>query len=489
MSHPDAALDLTVPLASSGVTSSPRSVGPLDSHPNVRLDHFVVERRLGSGGMGAIYAARDVALDRPVAIKILPAELAREPGAHERFIREAQAQARLRSAHVVQIFFIGRLPPDAGTDGRESLYFAMELIDGESLEAPLARGERLDPEKARQLMIQAARGLHDAHRAGIVHRDVKPGNLLVDREGHLKIADFGLAKPREPALALTQEGAVMGTPYYIAPEQALGEAIDQRADMYGLGCAFYHLLTGAPPFDGSSPMAVISKHLKDTARPVRELAPDISPRLSEIVDRLLRKDPKDRYATYDDLIAALEAAAPTRIEYAGFGVRAAAAAIDGVIAGALIGPLGLWGLGLHIAHVTIGHAYFGQTVAKYVLRIQVQRLDGARLGLGRSLARTLCALWLPFWFGFLKLYGEGVSSLKGDVAQLSEIDAARALIVPILVGNLVLALSYGAGMVLAAVHRQKRAAHDILVGSHVVYRMGSQKLEALPGEPLRMKAF
>lgn len=504
--HPEPALpfDVTVPVGASGITTSPSRAAALDRHGGVRVDHFLIERKLGSGGMGAIYAARDVALDRPVAIKILPDEVALRAEAQDRFIREAQAQARLSSPHVVSIFFIGRAPPitDAGTpsdpgvriepapsgpvarSGPESrdgsLYFAMELVEGGSLEAPLDRGEKLAPEEARRLMIQVAKGLRDAFRAGIIHRDIKPGNLLVDRDGHLKIADFGLAKPSDPNLALTREGAVMGTPYYMAPEQALGEALDLRADMYALGCTFYHLLTGAPPFDGPNPVAVIAKHLKEAPKPIRERAPEVPERLAVILDRLMSKEPADRFPDYDELLAALDAAAPTRIEYAGFWARTASVALDALLASVLIGLLGWPGLVLHIAYLTLGHAYFGQTLAKYVLRIQVQRLDGSRLGLARSLGRTLAAMWLPFWVGFLTLWTQGLSGVEGRIVELSRLEGARALIVPIIVGNAVLALLYGAGMALAAVHKQKRALHDLLMGSHVVYRLEGAASPAAP---------
>jgi uncharacterized RDD family membrane protein YckC len=495
-STPDLAFDLTVPLPSSDpATSGTRTVTSLDGKSSVRIDHFVVERKLGSGGMGAIYAARDTALDRPVAIKILPDELAREAEAHDRFIREARAQARLSSPHVVQIFFIGRLPAElagAGRDslaGRESLYFAMELVDGESLEATLARREKLDPERARRLLVQAAKGLRDAHRAGIVHRDVKPGNLLVDRGDTLRIADFGLAKPREKNLSITQEGAVMGTPYYVAPEQAIGEPVDHRADMYALGCSFYHLLAGQPPFDGPNPMAVIAQHLKVTARPVRELRPEVPPRLAEILGRLMEKEPTARYDSYDALLEALEAAAPTRAEPAGFWTRAAAASLDGVMASGLIKLLGWSGLLLYVAYVTAAHAYFGQTAAKYVLRIQVQRMEGTRLGLPRSLARAVAAAWLPFWLGSLTLWGQGLPGFEAKVNQLARLDAARNLLMPVLVGNgVVLVLLYAAGMAVAAFHPQKRALHDLVVGTRVVYRMGSQKLEILPAEAPRQRS-
>jgi uncharacterized RDD family membrane protein YckC len=496
----DVALDLTVRLPESGAEAvlaggTGPVLGPveLSGKGSVRVDHFVVERKIGSGGMGAIYAARDTALDRPVAIKVLPEELAREPGANERFIREAQAQARLSSPHVVQIFFIGRLPPEiargeAPKEGapyraepeRGLLYFAMELIDGESLEAPLVRGERLDPEAARRLMIQAAKGLDDAYRAGLIHRDVKPGNLLADPAGNLKIADFGLAKPRDPNLSLTKEGAVMGTPYYMAPEQAMGETLDLSADMYALGCSFYHLLAGEPPFDGPSPIAVMARHLKSEARPLREACPTVPPALAAVIARLMQKEPGKRYATYADLVGALEAAAPTRVEHAGFWTRGAAWALDCVMASVLIRLLGWPAIVLYMLYMTAAQAYLGQTAAKYVLRIRVERQDGTRLGLGRSLARLLAATWLPCWIGFFMLRTEGFATFKESVLQLAELGAAKELIMPLVVANVVLAVVYAAGMVMAAVDRQKRAAHDLLVGSRVVYRLGSHKLAVLP---------
>jgi uncharacterized RDD family membrane protein YckC len=441
----DVALDLTVPILSSGVTTTARGPAVLDGKTSVRIDHFVVERKIGSGGMGAIYAARDVALDRAVAIKVLPDELAREPGANERFIREAQAQARLSSPHVVQIFYIGRLPSDIGgvpspieiapgrpgsiPPERGSLYFAMELIDGESLEGPLGRSEKLDPEAARRLM--------------------------------------------------TKDGAVMGTPYYMAPEQAMGETLDLRADMYALGCTFYHLLSGEPPFDGPNPVAVMAKHLKADARPLREACPAAPAPLAAIVDRLMKKDPGARYASYADLIAALEAAAPTRVEPAGFWTRAVATGLDGILASLVIGLLGWGGLFLHIAYATAAQAYFGQTAAKYVLRIRVERPDGTRLGLGRSLARIVAAMWLPFWFGIVTL-SHGIDQFKESVAQLAHVGAAKELLMPFVMGNAFLVLLYVAGLVIAAVDPQKRAAHDRLIGSQVVYRLGSHKLAVLP---------
>ncbi len=486
------ALDVTVPVNTPPAGATPLP-GLAEIRQGARVDHFLIGDKIGFGGMGTIFAARDLALDRPVALKFLPRDLARDVEAQERFIREAQAQARLRSPRVVQIFFIGRAPrsdatstplpvssgpaisevrPTAASPSAEgALYFAMELVDGESLEATLNRGEKLDPEEARTLMIQVAQGLGDAHRAGIVHRDIKPANLLIDERRHLKIADFGLAKPRDPNLALTREGTVMGTPYYMAPEQALGEPLDHRADMYGLGATFYHLLAGEPPFDGPNSVAVISKHLSSAPPPLAEREPRVPKALAAIIDRLLAKKPVERYATYEELIAALEAAAPTRVEYAGFWVRAAAATLDAILASALIGALGWIGLLVHITYTTAGHAYYGKTLGKHALRLEVQSVSGERIGPRRAIERTLSAMWLPILMGLEIAWTEGVSGLKGSIVQLSRVEGAKSIIGAILISHVVLAFLYAGGFVVTALSRQKRALHDIIAGTQVVYRL------------------
>src|SRR5690606_17465228 len=154
-----------------------------------RLDHFIIEQRLGAGGMGEVYAARDESLDRAVALKVLRGDVTRLPGMTDRFLREARSQARLNHPNIVHIYYIGRRPTP---DGEDSLFFAMERIDGGDLEALLRRGDTMPPEEARQAMLQVAHGLRAGHRAGVIHRDIKPSNLMVGDEGIIKIADFGL---------------------------------------------------------------------------------------------------------------------------------------------------------------------------------------------------------------------------------------------------------------------------------------------------------
>ena len=458
--------------------ATPRPASSARGWDGARFDHFDVLERIGQGGMGEVYRGHDRSLDRPVAIKVLPPELANEPQLQERFVREARAQARLQSPHVTHIHHIGRTP--ARDDRRASLYFAMEHVGGGSLDAIVEAGEKLDPERARLLMIEAAKGLRDASAAGIVHRDIKPGNLLLDKNGLLKLADFGVAKPLDGDTGMSHHGMVVGSPLYMPPEQAKGLTVDHRADMYSLGCTFFHLMTGEPPFDGETSLAVVSKHMTEPAPSAREKDPKIPPKLAAIVARLLAKEPADRYPTYDALIEALDDAAPTAIQYAGFWARVAAVAIDSVIAGILIALVGWPGLVLFLAYLTACHLMWGRTVGKHLLNLRVQRTDGRPLDLRRATARTLASLWMPVVVGLIILLTRGVAELTSLIERLqpSELAAVQSLLLAIVIGNALLSLLYFAGMAMAAFHPQKRAAHDLVAGTHVVYALRDQRARA-----------
>jgi len=461
----------TTLLAESGPRATSRTDRDAERWVGARLDHFDVLEPLGSGGMGAVFIGHDRSLDRRVAIKVLPTELADSSELQERFVREARAQARLNSPHVAHIYYIGRTPADVG---KQSLFFAMELVDGGDLERGISEGERLEPERARELMLQVARGLSDAHAAGIIHRDIKPSNLLLDKHGNVKIADFGVAKHGGTTDSkITRDGAVVGSPLYMAPEQARGDDVDLRADMYSVGCTFFHLLTGTPPFDAKTPVAVISKHLTEPAPAVTDFAPEVPKRLAAIVKRLMAKEPAQRFESYDALIAELEAAAPERVRHGGFWVRGAAVAIDVVLASVVIGLLSVPGMLLHLAYVTVAHATRGQTAGKYLMNLRVRRTDGRVLGWGRSMARTVASMWLPFFAGLVILLTEGRGGLQMAVRQiqLTDMDAFKGLVIAVALGNVLLSLLYAAGLVLAAFHPEKRAAHDLIVGSEVVYRL------------------
>ena len=443
--------------------------------PDEMLDHFRIGRKIGQGGMGAVYEAWDVSLDRRVAIKMLRDDVTTSKAQEERFLREARAQAKLNHPHVVHIYHIGHRPPRE--EGRpESLYFAMEHIAGSTLEDVIERGELLPPEQARKYMIQVARGLRAASRAGIVHRDVKPSNLMLGEDGWVKIADFGLAKPIREDVQITQDGAMVGSPLYMAPEQARSEETDHRADMYALGATFFQLVTGRPPFQGSTALAVIAQHLQDPAPNVGDLAPAVPPAFAKVVDRLLAKRPEHRYADYDALIEALERAAPQHRPYAGFWARAAATTMDSALAGGLIAVIGWPGLVIHLVYVTLTTAFWGQTLAKYFLHVQVRaRKGGGSIGLARSVLRTIASLWAPTLAGLTILYAQGAPELVETIEQLSpqEMPRLQNLVVALAISNGFMTLLYGSGLALAAFHPHKRALHDLVAGSVVTYRLRS----------------
>ncbi len=444
------------------------------------LDHFSIGERLGKGGMGEVYAATDTSLDRPVAIKVLRPELTAHAAMSERFLREARAQACFNHPNIVHIYYIGRRPTPSG---EASLFFAMERVAGGDLDDLLTRGEVMPPEEARLAMLQVARGLRAAHRAGVIHRDIKPSNLMVSEEGLIKIADFGLAKPMDGDNQITQEGSLVGSPYYMSPEQAVGDAIDHRADMYSLGASFYHLLSGRPPFDGPRPMAVVAKHLSEDLTPLREVAPHVSPRLAKIVERLLAKKPDDRFEDYDALIAALEAAAPRPRAHAPFMTRAAAALVDFFLAGALIGALRWVGLLVYLVVVTVGYAWRGQSPAKFLLGIEVIRDDGGRLGWLRAAARTVSQLWMPILAGGLIALTSGVPELLNTIETLhtESIDELRSVLVALGISHGAMSILYFVGLGLALFHPEDKTVHDLLCRTQVVYRLKARAASAASG--------
>jgi tRNA A-37 threonylcarbamoyl transferase component Bud32 len=272
-----------------------------------RLGDFRILRRLGAGGMGVVYLAEDTRLGRRVALKVLRPELAAQEVYRRRFLREARAAAAVRSDHVVTVYHVGE---DGGAP-----YLAMELLPGRSLDAWLRAGHRPSPAEAARIGRQAAEGLAAAHARGLVHRDVKPGNLwLEDVAGgwRVKVLDFGLARLAAEG-PLTQTGLVVGTPAYMAPEQAAGQAVDGRADLFSLGCVLYELCTGAQPFAAGDALAVLHRLATHTPLPPWQRNPAVPAALSDLVVRLLAKRPEDRPASAAAVaaeLAQLECAPP-----------------------------------------------------------------------------------------------------------------------------------------------------------------------------------
>jgi serine/threonine-protein kinase len=255
-----------------------------------------VERRLGSGGMAAVFLARHAVLDTPLAVKVLHPHLAREPEMRTRFRREAEAAARLRHPHVVPIVDYGWGP------GVE--YLVMPFLAGGSLAEAMTGRRTIAADRAAAVAAQAAQGLDYAHRHGVVHRDVKPDNVLFDEDGHAVVTDFGIASARFHA-RLTATGRAMGTPHYMSPEQAMGRLLDGRSDVYAIGVLLYEMLAGDPPFDGADSYAVGYKHVHEAPVPIEVAAPGVPPALAAIVMRCLAKSAEERFQRANDLADAL----------------------------------------------------------------------------------------------------------------------------------------------------------------------------------------
>lgn len=273
--------------------------------PGEKLSRYHLREPLGSGGMSCVYRAYDPVLDREVAIKILPAELARDPVLRERFHEEARALGGVEQPNLIRIFAVGQEGPIS--------YYAMELIAGMSLKEVLAASGRLTVAETFAVMGQVLRALEAVHRAGIVHRDLKPGNIMLAASGRVVLMDFGLAR-RAERQDLTVAGAVLGTPEYMSPEQARGEKADERSDLYSIGVMLYEMLAGHPPFGGKDTIAILRQHVQAPVPPLPGAAPGTPPGLDRIIARLLAKKPSERYPHVADLLADFGKLAPEGLQ-------------------------------------------------------------------------------------------------------------------------------------------------------------------------------
>jgi serine/threonine-protein kinase len=271
--------------------------------PAQQIPGFQILSKLGQGAMAVVFKARQLSLDRTVAIKVLPKRLSENPEFVERFYREGRAAARLNHHNIVQAF-------DVGESGGYH-YFVMEYIDGQTVYDVLTDGRPLSESEALRIVLQSAKALEHAHAQGLIHRDVKPKNLMLTKSGDVKLADMGLAREvGDYATATAEAGRAYGTPYYIAPEQIRGEiTIDARADIYGLGATFYHMVAGKVPFDGTSPSAVMHKHLKEPLVPPDHINRSLTSGIGEIIEVMMAKAADDRYPSMTETITDLEAVA------------------------------------------------------------------------------------------------------------------------------------------------------------------------------------
>ncbi|MFE7775524.1 Stk1 family PASTA domain-containing Ser/Thr kinase [Streptomyces sp. NPDC057445] len=259
---------------------------------------------LGRGGMAEVYLAHDTRLGRTVAVKTLRADLARDPSFQARFRREAQSAASLNHPAIVAVY-------DTGEDYVEGVsipYIVMEYVDGSTLRELLHSGRKLLPERTLEMTVGILQALEYSHRNGIVHRDIKPANVMLTRTGQVKVMDFGIARAMGDAgMTMTQTAAVIGTAQYLSPEQAKGEQVDARSDLYSTGCLLYELLTVRPPFVGDSPVAVAYQHVREEPQPPSVFDPEITPEMDAIVLKALVKDPDYRYQSADEMRADIEA--------------------------------------------------------------------------------------------------------------------------------------------------------------------------------------
>ncbi|MCB1560954.1 MAG: protein kinase, partial [Xanthomonadales bacterium] len=264
------------------------------------LGHYEIVSELGRGGMGVVYKGYEPALGRNVAIKELSPSLAHDQNLVERFLREARSMAALNDPHIIQIYFIGQED--------EQPFFVMEFVEGESLSQILKREKKIGVADALKIIHQTAQGLATAHDKGVVHRDIKPGNLMVTPKGQVKIADFGIAlASTDFSQKLTSTGEFVGTPGYLSPEVCMAKPVDQRSDIFSLGIVLYEMLSGDTPFQDESPLGLMLEVVKAEIPDIREINKEVDAQTAAILTRMVAKDPADRFQSCHDLAAALEA--------------------------------------------------------------------------------------------------------------------------------------------------------------------------------------
>ncbi|GAB3353267.1 Stk1 family PASTA domain-containing Ser/Thr kinase [Modestobacter lapidis] len=280
--------------------------------PQVLGERYEIGGVLGRGGMAEVHRGRDLRLGREVAVKVLRNDLARDPSSQVRFRREAQAAASLNHPAIVAVYDTGEDRTATGA----TPYIVMEYVEGETLRDVLRREGRLSPERAMSLTADICAALDFSHRNGIVHRDVKPGNVMITPQGTVKVMDFGIARAvSDSAATMTSTAAVIGTAQYLSPEQARGEGVDARSDVYSAGCLLYELATGTPPFTGDSPVAVAYQHVREDPRTPSSINPGIPPELDSVLLKAMSKNPANRYQSAADMRAdLLRAVAGQRVE-------------------------------------------------------------------------------------------------------------------------------------------------------------------------------
>lgn len=275
-----------------------QSGGSLNLSNAETLGHYKILRKLGQGGMGEVHLGYEESLRRYVAIKILPQFLRQDPELVERFFREAQAVAKLKHPGIVGIYYFG--------EDKGKYFFAMEYVEGINLEDYVETRKTPVIQDILKIVRQSAEALKYASDQGVIHRDIKPSNILIDKDGNTHIADFGLAKQANLNTTLTATGSVIGSPFYMSPEQAKGEPVDFRADIYSLGCTFYFLLEGNPPFDANAITQVMLKHINEPLPELSKFKNILDGKLSAVLQKMTQKNPNHRYTSYNELLEDLQ---------------------------------------------------------------------------------------------------------------------------------------------------------------------------------------
>lgn len=440
------------------------------------LAHYRVLNVLGKGGMGTVYRAHDTSLDRPVALKVLRGEIADDPVIVDRFVREARAAARVSHGNLTHIYFVGAI------DDRR--FFAMEYVPGETLEECVHRQGPLPLDRAVDLLVQAARGLQAAHSVGVVHRDVKPSNLMITPEGIVKVTDFGLAKSSNVNVNATGEGTILGTPAYMSPEQCRGDPVDIRTDVYALGLTAFFALTGHPPFRSEKVGRLLDEQMNRPMPSVDEERPDLPPGVDDVLAALCAKKPDERPADMVEVMRLLETVRPRDVTAASLMARVFAFGVDlasiGLVWVSLAGTMtlvsGVFGEaqglihGIVFAGIVLGLQWgvevaTGTTAGKWLLHLEVVRDDGTRAGAMRLLARFFLRLPGAAAFVIGPLLGENV----GTPISLAVLVSNAALTV----------VGFGCALVPG-----RRTLSDLLTRTRVTYRILAAEVSARTPTPV-----